>query len=449
MSPKDIVFEVTKGSCVLIIGPDIIDYGNKSFFELLCAAIEQDESYRESLKHGPQSVMLNEELFKLRSKKDEVAIRRFMTMFYDKQTQFNDPFRIISQIPFHLIISFFADTRLKKIFEEQNFPFQYSHQPKDENPDKVDTPTKDMPVLYNILGDLSKDDNILTFDDLFNYLSGILGNHQLPAAIQEALKKAKLFIFLGIHFEKWHVQLLLKIITDQNISAKYTVLKNAEHDDLCTFVASRLDIDFIECSPIEFLQDIYQQCMHQNILKNRVTKHKKKVFISYSHDDRVIAEKIENHLTNASIHVIRDERSMWGGQKINEFISIINDVDCVILLSSENSLLSKWVIKEVSITLKQASTYFLPCYIDKSFQDKDFITKAAEMADHKFKDIASKISDRGNNSIEDLIEDRKEWIEYNQNIHAVLSDLKSRKCVSLMKDDLEKNIEIIISDILD
>ncbi len=363
-------------------------------------------------------------------------------------TEYDEPFKKISQIPFHLIISFLPDTRLKRIFEEQNLSFQYNHYPREENPQPVEKPTKKNPLVYNILGDFSEGDAIITFDHLFQYLSGIMGKRELPHAIQETVKKARTFLFLGVHFERWYVQLILRIITTKDKKEKYTILKNSKSSEVYTFIARRLELDFMEYEPLDFLNELYEECSKNNLLKTPNKKIAAKVFISYNHNDKQTVLQIEDYLIKHDIEVIRDEEAMHGGQKIEDFINAIKDVDCVLAVISNNSLHSAWVSKEIIITLQKSNKYFLPCYLDESFLDKGFMEGAGKFVDDKIADISNKIMQRGRGNTDDLFNERKDWTEYISNLPFIINELNRRKCISLVKDDLDKNLPRVIEDIL-
>lgn len=445
---QDILSDIENETCVLIVGPDLVDFGGKSCFEVLCDGLQEDNQYSQLIDLSPQYVFVHEELLQLKPSAKETTLLRYIERFYQKQLQYDEPFKKIAQIPFHLIISFLPDTRLKRIFEEQNLSFQYSHYPREENPQPVDKPTKKTPLIYNILGDFNEGDAIITFDHLFQYLSGIMGKRELPHAIQETVKKARTFLFLGVHFERWYVQLILRIITTKDKKEKYTILKNGHSSEVYTFIARRLELDFMESEPIEFLNQLYEECSERNLLKTANINVAAKVFISYNHNDKEHVLQIESFLKKYNIEVVRDDVNMHGGQKIEEFINAIKDVDCVLAVLSKNSLHSAWVSKEIITTLQKSRKYFLPCYLDESFLDKSFMESAEKFVDEKIAIINKKTMERGRGNTDDLFNERRDWTEYINNLPAILNELNRRKCISLEKDNFDKNLPKLVDDIL-
>jgi len=441
----DILSDIENESCVLIVGPDIVNYGDKSCFETLCEELLKDTSYSQLIDLTPQYVFSHEELLQLKPAAKETSLLRYMERFYQRQTQYDEPFKKIARIPFHLVVSFLPDTRLRKIYEEQGCDFRYSHYPREENPEPVERPTRKTPLVYNILGDFSEGDVIITFDHLFQYLSGIMGKRELPHAIQEAFKKARTFVFLGVHFERWYVQLILRIITTKEKKEKYSILRNGNGSDVYTFIARRLELDFVETDPVDFLNKLYDACEANKLLKtSKKQTATGRVFISYSHKDIDTVEKIEEHLKQSAVDVMRDESDMAAGQQIDEFISTINSVDVVVAVLSASSLRSPWVIKEIITTIQQTDRLLLPCYLDDSFLDENFMSDAEKFVDEKLSTIAEKIMQRGRSKTDDLFKERNTWTEYFNNLPIVLNEVQSRKCLSLKTENFEDSIVKVV-----
>src|SRR6185503_4126776 len=89
----------------------------------------------------------------------------------------------------------------------------------------IATPSKENPLIYNLLGDLEVEESlILSHKDLFDYFMSLFGNFKLPDALQTSIVAAKHIIFLGFKFEKWYAQLLLAkfdLENDQKIKTPY------------------------------------------------------------------------------------------------------------------------------------------------------------------------------------------------------------------------------------
>lgn len=445
---QDIIADIKKESCVLIIGPDIVDFGDKSFFELMCQEFTSNSGSNEIIDTAPQYIFAHEELLQLMPTAKETTLLRMMEAFYQKQTAFDIPLNKISQIPFHLVISLMPDDRLQKIFANQNLDYSYGHYPREGAHAAIVKPTKEKPLIYNLLGDFNELDAIITFDHLFAFLSGIMGKRELPQAIQETLKKARTFVFLGVHFEKWYVQLLMRIITSKDKKDKYTILKHRNNHDACTFIARRLELDFLPTEPMKFLDELYIECGNHNILKTVKTKYRTRVFISYSSIDIDVVKQIEERLNEVQIEVVRDENSGKAGQKIENFIDTIKTVDSVLLIVSENSLQSFWVGKEIVTTL-QNGKHLIPCYLDKKFIEETFWEDLKIKIKNTVDEIVQKILIRSTDDSFDLEVKSNDWKEFYRNLPTIKNELNRGMAKSLMPDDFERNILQVIQTIID
>ena len=101
---QDIITDIKKERCVLIIGPDIVDFGERSFFETMSAELMAESHDRNIIDSVPQYVFVNEELLQLMPSAKETVVEKMMEKFYERQTAFDTPLTKIAQIPFPLII---------------------------------------------------------------------------------------------------------------------------------------------------------------------------------------------------------------------------------------------------------------------------------------------------------------------------------------------------------
>jgi hypothetical protein len=78
-------------------------------------------------------------------------------------------------------------------------------------------------------------------------------------------------------------------------------------------------------------------------------------FISHSSKDVEFAEKLVERLTNAGVSVWYDNRNVQGARTLaNQFRDAIRASDRVVLVVSENSLASEWVVYEVQEAMRRA-----------------------------------------------------------------------------------------------
>lgn len=102
----------------------------------------------------------------------------------------------------------------------------------------------------------------------------------------------------------------------------------------------------------------------------------KKVFISYNHKDKDVADRVKKVLVENGIEVTIDRDNMEAGESINNFIrDSIRDNNFILSIVSENSLRSGWVGKESTASFFAewlSDKHFIPVYINPSFFEPKF-----------------------------------------------------------------------------
>jgi len=459
---SDILDDIDNGKCVLIIGPDLHDFSPKSFFEVMCDEFFADDQSNEVMENitsgkvsSSQYVFLNEELIQPKpGARNETKVRTMMKKFYQKQHVFNEAFNKIAMIPFDLIISLMPDDRLVQVFENENLPYNFGYYPVEEIREELtEKPNKEKPLIYNILGSFEKSDAVISFESMFNFLSNIMKNG-LPLVVNRKLSDANTIIFLGVHFERWHAQLLLKIISPPK-GISYNISNSRHSHDVSLFVSHRLQVDLLDQSPELFLNALYAACeeRHEISLKGEkgFLKTRKKVsavasvFISYSHADMEIAKRLANILEKRGISVMIDENDMNGGQPIADFMENIKDVDFVIPLISESSLYKPFVFKEIMITMSRKKQ-MIPCCLDQKLFDNSIQKMHMDLIDNQITTVNGIIGESKDANVDHLMRERSLWTEYKQNFPVVIKKLREIKCRTF-NGDTEQLVSFIVQDI--
>ena len=170
-----------------------------------------------------------------------------------------------------LIISLSPDLLLKKVMEQNQIPHQFDYYRKYENPKKLEKPSKEIPLIYNLFGSVEDDESmIFTYDDMFEFLFAIAGNYQLPQELKNELKTAKNFVLLGFKFEKWYVKLILRLFNLH--SGKFLRYASKSIDeiqpDTKELYESHFRINFVENNLTEFTNKIYEISKIEGILRD-------------------------------------------------------------------------------------------------------------------------------------------------------------------------------------
>jgi len=140
--------------------------------------------------------------------------------------------------------------------------------------------SKENPLIYNMIGSFLKDESmILSHDDLFLYLKAILGESGLPTFFKKNLAASKDLIFIGFQFNKWYMQLLLRIL--ELDKAKFAFNRVAashnpqgEVKELC---ANQFNIRIIDTQIDDFIDELYKRCKQSENIKLRALNNSEKI----------------------------------------------------------------------------------------------------------------------------------------------------------------------------
>ena len=180
----------------------------------------------------------------------------------------------------------------------------------------------------------------------------------------------------------------------------------------------------------------------------------KKVFISYNHEDREVADKLKAALEKRGILVIIDRMDMRAGGSIQEFIeSSIRDADVTLSIVSNRSLLSAWVAME-SVTAfygekLRGDKKFIACYIDDDFFKTDFRLKATKQIDARIEEIDKLIPEYSLLKIDtnDLNSEKSRFHKLRSNLGDILLKLKESLTLDIRESEFDGSLARIIKSI--
>jgi hypothetical protein len=373
----DLLIEDMKNQeCVLVIGPDLIKYGDfNSFF----AAVAHELNGSRYINN----VFEEEELFQIRisnptrvnaERNDGIRqISKAITKVIDQyKSDLEEIADSLKALPLHLIISLYPEEKIiSTAFRNDKYTvLKYYQKKKASEKEKFDEPSLENPIIYNLLGTLSDTESlVVTYDDLFDYIFSILGDHRIPEGLQNALKNTNRFIFLGVNFNKWYMHLLLKLLAADKAAI---AIDNRTQEPSRTFILDRISLDMLTGTPKEFLQSATERYTMVQAIDNKVEKPGKitekndpiTVFLSYSHVDEDYKKEMMitlNPLIAQKKIVVWDDRQIIAAQDWNKEITAkLNEAELVICLLSRNFLNSSYCVEtEVSEAIQQQK-YVLP-----------------------------------------------------------------------------------------
>ncbi|AYL93851.1 toll/interleukin-1 receptor domain-containing protein [Mucilaginibacter celer] len=460
----EILAELKQKRCVLVIGPELGDHDEPSFFERLCEALPRLDFDHKSLD-GASAVseytFLNEELIQIKAG-TEPWLSTLVKWFYEEQTWLDEPLRKISQIPFSMIISLMPDGRLKRIFDEQQLPYTFNYCPIDKVRPVTETTSADAPLIYHLIGNLEEKEVVLTFENMFALLKNVLKN-DLPTVVQKTLAEAKSVVFLGVRYERWHTQLLLRYIKtldginvtitkDTKLEKDALGKKSVENDQTAknssVFVRNRLNLGLLNDNPIGFLDRLYDCCRQQNLLKQpQVTSYLASIFLSYSHENKMIADDLADRLRRLRMRVIMDETDLRTGQNIKKFIDEIEQTDAVVALISRNSIFSPYVIEEIAKACELEKT-LLPVSLDNILDEPDLEQQKDNRVESVLQDIRRKLRENLHSRMSHLWTEHERWADFDNSFSSTLTVLKNNKRLIYQASNPQATVTQLLRDIL-
>jgi len=178
----------------------------------------------------------------------------------------------IARIPFHFIITLLPDDRIAEAFRRQLFAYRKSFYFKKNPAEPIPKPTAQMPVIYNILGNIEKQDSlVLTHDDLFDYLESVFQQRSMAETLKTEIREAKNFIMLGLPFDRWYMHLLLRLLS---LHVNAQLVKYADghgrNEIVTSWCQDEFQINFISSNISEFIDTLEQKCAGKKMLREPI-----------------------------------------------------------------------------------------------------------------------------------------------------------------------------------
>jgi hypothetical protein len=143
----------------------------------------------------------------------------------------SDPYRVLANLPFRVYITANPDDLLEDALREVGrepivdvcrwkqpnimFDEEWPAAIKDRLPDFVG-PTAEHPFVYHLFGVLSLPQTlVLTEDDYFKYLTGVVENVDMNPACITKVWSSNALLFLGFQLDEWNFRVMFRSIMDQ------------------------------------------------------------------------------------------------------------------------------------------------------------------------------------------------------------------------------------------
>lgn len=250
--------------CLFILGPDFPRLENQlglSLRESFHQSVNQDSSRKPYLAYYEK-----EELYLFENGPSQTSYYYQLKNYY-QQAFWKKPYEQIMRFPTKLILNASPDIYLRDIYQEDNASFSFFHKARPQG--EVPEFSVNRPLIYNLMGSIEEEESLLlTHDDLFKYLEIVFSEGKVPQSILNTLFEARCLIFLGVKFDKWYVQLLLRQLKIHDRDAKFMryAVENDLGVDTLSICSDQFQIKFINGDIYAFLDDLYKRCEQENIL---------------------------------------------------------------------------------------------------------------------------------------------------------------------------------------
>lgn len=250
-----IVEKIRQEQCVLVLGPE-------AYRSIDQEAIQASLLQHLDIKHNPNVYKYypNDEFYLFEERYKRTLVCHQIKSFYQNLPTPSN-LEKLAKLPFHLYLTVTPDQCLQKAFELHSFNYQTGYYKRNKNLQIIKSPNKKMPLLYNAFGSIESEESmILSHDDLFDYFKSIFAQQSMPDKLKIQLQDMKNFIFLGVSFEKWYMQLLLRELEIHN--RQYEFIRYAAgqgtSNELSSFCLEQFQIQFVSRNITEFIDQLLE-----------------------------------------------------------------------------------------------------------------------------------------------------------------------------------------------
>ena len=260
---------IKESRCVVFLGPDFPRLTNGLSYRM--AAIKHLDVDNNS---DISAFYQNDEIFLFRDKQAKIRTIFKLKKFYRENKFYPKTYELLSKLPVKLYVNAGPDNFLSQAMDGLNYSYNFEYFNKHFAGQETPEPNSNLPLIYNLTGSFLNDDSLLlTHDDLFAFLSAALSEQKLPQNIMAEVFQSRSFLFLGVNFDKWYVQLMLRLLRlheEDHVYVRYATKKNFNADTISICV-DQFQIEFVNHKIEDFIEELYQRCMAEDILRKNTS----------------------------------------------------------------------------------------------------------------------------------------------------------------------------------
>ncbi len=291
-----IIDNIQNQTCVLMLGPEAAtNEQNVPFHKDLYEVVKRETKLK--IEYDVDNFIAFER------KADKISFYTYQKKYYEANSTPTELYNRIAQIPFHLVISFSPDLRLKNTFESLGIDANFQFFNKKQTLKDVERPTSEKPLVYNLFGSITdRDSLIVTYDDMFDFMFSLLGGEQrLPREMIDTINSASVFLFLGCELDKWYMKLIMRLF---ELHKERIPLTNneQEHDEKTrNFYIRNFEMNFMKVDTATLINRIFDTCQAHG--KLREVRQTEEIPIKKKIKDLIKTEDLETAIDTLADYV--------------------------------------------------------------------------------------------------------------------------------------------------
>lgn len=260
-----IINTLIDGKCILLIGPNVarLDSGQ----EFLAGMYEALD-----IANNPHiaSFYEKEDFFLFNNPQAKTRVYYQIKDFYKKQAHQKSIYEKMARLPVKMWINVAPDRFINDALDQLEIPYVFEYFDKSKARPEISEPSLAKPAVYNLTGILEEEESlILTHSDLYHFLEAVLARQQIPGKLMNACLSAHSIIFLGFNFDKWYVQLMLRLLRMHDEAGRHVRYATDQkfNADTLSICKDQFQIEFISENLDGFVEELYQRCEQEGALR--------------------------------------------------------------------------------------------------------------------------------------------------------------------------------------
>ena len=254
-----IIETIRAEKCIVLLGPDFATtHAGKHITEVLVEKLDIGKAPGLKFLEPDDLFQFKDPILRTRTYFKIKSLYREIWEDIEKE-----PYEQLARIGVPLILSLSPDPFLHKAMNGMSVAHRLTYYNKTINPPEIEAPRRDNPLIYNLFGSIDEEQSlILTHKDLYDFLFAILGDRHLPNELKTTLHGAANFLFLGFSFDKWYMQLLLRLLNlhDERFNFDRYAAHREMKDEVRLFFSEQFRINFIDSAAGDFVNTLYERC---------------------------------------------------------------------------------------------------------------------------------------------------------------------------------------------